>query len=342
MTRYYGPRFLDSRIGWWHEPIADNLLGASPTSMGEGLSEITTSYGITKNTSDYRFRNWVPAHVGKDRQSTGTPGLSLLWPGGGDMNFFEEAPSYHFRRRSPDHRGNPSLWAKPSVRDCHWHYEHRDMEAISVIYPDNADGSSSASASVYSTHPAAWPSSSPHGYRACDMTDADRGVSFTSDRPVFGIRRLQHQYPPASCGVSMAVEGICVGSSGYLSGGHPLLTETQLISSPSIPALASVPPLDEGIQHTTPDRTSKSESPRSQREKILDQALRREKQEHDVTKLALKELALRGRDGTTIDLASFGIREDDKLRDQSRCMTPQAGLMDFEDDPACGSGWKGF
>lgn len=80
------------------------------------------------------------------------------------------------------------------------------------------------------------------------------------------------------------------------------------MSSPTIPAFAPVPPLADNIEDVSLDGASEISTPMSHREKKLDQALRREKHEHEVTKMALRELALRGRDGTMIDLASFGIR----------------------------------
>ena len=329
-------------MNWTQDSFFFDPLGIlRPWSAETSTDDIPDGHPRWDHTPDVHYHDRMPSHWRHDSHTINSPELLSPYANGDVRALFNGASFNHHENGLLGHHNSQGLWTgRPTYRDHSGRRERYDVDGVSIIYlgelgkPVNSPTSTRWDPLVPS------PLYHPCGYRHCDMTDSYHRFSH---QPVPPVSTFGHSiYRPSP---SRRAEKVFISGSSTMAGDDPPQTPQNLfndnshfvtnrsVSPPTIPAFAPVPPLANVLEDVASDGSSESIGPMSHREKRLDQALRREKQEHDVTKMALKELASRGQDGTTIDLASFGITEDDSRRGRTNWIRSTDGLADSEDSP---------
>ena len=299
--------------------LFDSLGRLRPGSAETPIDDIADGHPQWDHTPNVHYHDRMPSHWRHDSHTIDSPEL-LGSCVNRDVRALVNGASFNHHENGPlGHHNSWGLWTgRPIYRDHSGRRERYDVDGVSIIYFDELEKPVNSPTSTRWDPLMPSPLYHPCGHRHCDMC-----------RP----------------SPSRRVEKVFISGSSTMAGDDPPQTPQNLFNddshfvtnrsmfSPTIPAFAPVPPLANVLEDVASDGSSESIGPMSHREKRLDQALRREKQEHDVTKMALKELASRGQDGTTIDLASFGITEDDGRRGRTNWMRSTDGLADSGDSP---------
>ena len=307
-------------IEWYHSPFSLDSLGRSQWwAAGTLVDDIPVDHHRWEDIPHIHHHGRIPSHWRDIRHDQGPQRSSRLWVDGSSGALYNVAPFGYHENGSLSHYRDQGPWTgRPMHRGSTGYRDRNNLDGISIFYPDEIEESVDSSTSAPADRLVPSPLYHSFGNWHCDMTNQYQRLSHESDPPASTSRHPQRHRSPSprvetvfTSGSSSAAEEVPHPTPNNLFHSYSQSAANPSMSSPTIPAFAPVPPLAENIEDVSLDGASEISTPLSHREKKLHQALRREKQEHEVTKMALRELALRGRDGTIIDLASFGIREDD-------------------------------